>query len=121
MSEEIRVLVKRVGDEPKIETIAPGLHPMQEIVGGNIERIIVEACPEREISLWFNEEGRMFELPTQTVKLLEPWNKMEVFGNCFLEANEFGESVDLTPEEISRWMNLWSNSSSSRESGSQAN
>ena len=117
----IKILLRKAGHEAEIVTIAEGLDPMQKLVGGPIERIIVEKGPERDISMWFNEEGRMWELPTQTVKLLDPWHQMEVFGNCFLEATENGESVDLTDEEIARWMNLWANSSSSPESGRQAN
>lgn len=117
----IKILLKKVGHEAEVTTIDPGLYPMQKLVGGNIERIIVEANPKREISLWFNEEGRMWELPTQTLELLEPWDKMEVFGNCFLEATEYGESVDLTEEEIARWQKKWANSGQSQVSSRMAN
>lgn len=59
-TQELRVVVVKVGEYAEITTIPRGLDSLQSIVGGSIER----AYPfSDEVAVLWNEEGNLFDLP----------------------------------------------------------
>lgn len=106
----MRVLTKEVGLAPNVEEIKSGLEPMQAIVGGNIERIVLEAYwPAFEgsnIDLWANEEAKMIEGWQEQINFPLPHpDTGETFdvtsGTVFFSShNDEGESLSLTDKQI---------------------
>ena len=106
----MRVLTKEPGLPPNVEEISNGLEPMQKIVGGYIERVVLEAYwPAFEgsnIDLFCDEEHKMkagwherrnIDLPhPDTGKIFD-----SVAGNVFFcSHDDEGDSVSLTDEQI---------------------
>jgi hypothetical protein len=94
--ERISILVRRVGQEPAVETITNHLTAMQEIVGGNIEMPFNPDLPDLQIVC--NEDGKFLA----DVKPNVHWGDLDViFGDIFfVGTNKYGESVSITPEQI---------------------
>ena len=59
--QELRILLKKVGKEPKIMNIENTLEAKQEIVGGYIECVYLPN--DDSVVLICNEEGKLSELP----------------------------------------------------------
>lgn len=92
----IRVIVCRVGCDAVVEEIEPTLAAMQTLVGGYIERLILD----EKTDLWCNEEGLLKELP---------YNRNiaghRIVGDFFLASHDNeGETTTLTDAQIETWL-----------------
>ena len=106
---KIRVIVCRVGEAPKVEFIEDGLKPMQDIVGGYIERVALDGEPVsgRGVDLWLNEEGLIIGLPPNRLARQIPLYRgdLPLMGNFFIAAhNSMGDTLGLTEDECAEWM-----------------
>lgn len=100
--QDIRVLVKRVGQEPTVEVISKGLESMQAMVGGMIEHVWDPALTKARIDMWANEEGKLNGLPVH-LKLLDPEGITYdlICGDVFFSgAHHTGSSVSLSPKQV---------------------
>ena len=104
---KISVLLVEPEKYPKVIEIDDSLESMQAVVGGSIE----EYMPfEDEIAIICNEEGKLNDLPCCAALVSE--NKVFdiVVGNIvFTRANDMGETVSLTDEDID-YIKDWYNS-----------
>lgn len=91
--ENIKVLVKKVGQDPVEKTIKNDLEPLQEIVGGNIECVGLG----NNIALVLNEEGKLINLKPNFMLGVET-----IVGDCLFVKTDFstGEFVSLDDKEI---------------------
>jgi hypothetical protein len=106
----MRVLTKQPGLSPNVEEVASGLESMQKMVGGYIERIVLEAYwPAFEgssIDLYAHEESKMQEGWRERINFPLPHpDTGETFdvavGDVFFCASDDeGESISLTDEQI---------------------
>jgi len=88
-----RIVVKRVGQEPVVETREEiSLEVMQEIVGGNIKLL---GLPNG-IDLWLNEEGKLIDL-YPNVALGQEIIVGDIF---FAGSTPQGDTVGLTGTQI---------------------
>ena len=92
---EIIVVVKTPGEKAKMDTISNSLEGMQKVVGGNIEYV-----PWGNFDLYCNEEGKLNGLEPNLYNAV-PGDV--VVGTVFVsKANEDGEAVSLSKEEVSK-------------------
>lgn len=59
MMKKIKIILKKVGEEPRIAYIPNTLEAMQELVGGYIETVTLAS----DFIVVCNEEGRLIGLP----------------------------------------------------------
>lgn len=95
---KIKVLVRRVGQEPTVESIDNTLEAQQKIVGGYIE---MPYNPElsKDLKIVINEEGKFADDPKPNVF----WGDHDVIYGDILFVNvdeNSGETISLTPEQI---------------------
>ena len=96
----LTVIVCRVGQLAVVEQMAPGLKPMQDIVGGHIECVGLEGTPfEHGIDLWCNEEFLLKDYkPNRTIG-----PQLVIHGDFFIAAHDGeGETLGLTDAEVAR-------------------
>ena len=90
-------------EEVVIPTDNPTLEMMQSAVGGSIETMTRIPSPTREnveIDAYVNEEGLLIELPV-VMAVYDEYGVRPFAGSIvFVGANDEGESVSLTEEEI---------------------
>lgn len=102
MAKLINVMIKNVGAEPRTAEIVHNLAEMQEIVGGYIECV---ALPNN-IDMWINEEGMLEENPKLNLVVVNHKGDIhyKIVGDVFFAGhNKKGETISLTPEQIS-WL-----------------
>jgi hypothetical protein len=97
MKDPIKVLVRRAGQEPTVETIENTLAAKQKIVGGMIEMPYNPDFSE-SLQIVCNEEGKFVNDPEPNVR----WGDYDiVFGDIFFVAIDGeGGTISLTPEQI---------------------
>jgi hypothetical protein len=100
MNEIVRTLIFPVIGKP-CEQYLDGLEEFQKIVEGNIEYVdlghLTGFNELRDYDLFCNEEGYMKNLPMNRV-----FNNGIVLGNFIIsKADEYGDQVSLTDEDIS--------------------
>lgn len=98
----VTVLVVRVGEEPKLETIKGDLQSMYNTVGRGCD--LVQCVPVgNQVELWVDEEGKF-----RGTQPLNFWLRGadgtaydNVMGNAFFTGppDEEGELVDITAEQ----------------------
>lgn len=100
MSNLLTVIVCRVGQPAVVEQIAPGLKPMQDIVGGYIECVRLEGTPfEHGIDLWCDEEFLLKDYKPN--RIIGP--SLTIHGDFFIAAHDDeGETLGLTDAEVAR-------------------
>lgn len=103
MTEEakIRIVAVRIGDEPRVEKMKPGLKPMQEFVGGLIERI----CLDDYTDLWMNEEGRFTHSPNRLY--VDEHNRfaIPIHGDFFISCGSHDDNSDgISEAEAEKWI-----------------
>ncbi len=98
MKDPIKVLVRRVGQEPTVEVIENDLRSKQKLVGGYIEMPYNPDFSEG-LQIVCNEEGKFAEEPKPNVY----WGDYDViFGDIFFVGiGDEGEDISLTPDQIS--------------------
>ena len=97
MKDPIKVLVRRVGQEPTVEVVENALGTWQKLVGGYIEMPYNPEFSEG-LQIICDEEGKFKSDPKPNVY----WGDMDVvFGDIvFVGIGDEGENVSLTPEQI---------------------
>lgn len=96
-----RILLFPVGKEPKEVVIKNGLKPMQDVVGGLIEQITLEAG----VGLIFNEEGRLMCLPiNRYVKEAGDVIRGPMFISRY---NSAGKTVDITEADVKKYSKMF--------------
>jgi hypothetical protein len=94
----IKILVRRAGQEPTVETIRNHFTAMQEIVGGTIQ---MPYNPDlKDVQMVCNDEGKFLEDAQPNVR----WGDYDViFGDIFfVGTNKAGGSVSLTEAQIAK-------------------
>ena len=77
------------------------LSDMQKLVGGYIEHMTLD----RQIDLWFNEEGRLTGLPPNRLFTRFDGMEFDILGDAFItSSNEEGETISLTDEQARVWL-----------------
>ncbi len=93
----IKVVVKQVGEQPKVKVIENNIKALQEIVGGSIEMVRVPFTNEM-LYMVCNDTGKLDNLP---VNFYEPARCDIIVGNVFFTAGDYeGNLIDLTNEQI---------------------
>ena len=107
--EKIRVLLKKVGEEPQVIEIEDTLEAKQELVGGYIEM----ACPpihDDTAVIICNEEGKLLGLKPNVYLLTESGIPYDVVCGDFLivdaplESDDFG---GLSDEQIAKYTQFY--------------
>ena len=100
MKNKIRILYKKVGEEPKEMLIDNTLEAKQKLVGG-----LIEVVPYEDLIIICNEEGKLLGLKPNLVFDLD-----YIAGDCFLIGDDYekGDFRSLTQEEIIRGKEVFS-------------
>jgi hypothetical protein len=96
MTEEtITVVVKRVGQPAKVETIANDFRALQAIVGGAFDMPSMPGM--KNVNLVCNDTGKLVHLPANIY-----WGDTDIICGDLLivGSNEEGESISLTEKQI---------------------
>ena len=91
--DELRIVLKKVGEEPEIMNIENTLEAKQKLVGGWIEVITVTD----DILLVCNEEGKLDNLDPNLL-----FDYDYIAGDCFFIGDDYknGDFKSLTDEQI---------------------
>jgi hypothetical protein len=100
MEEKLKIVAVRIGAEPVVEELEPGLRPMQEFVGGSIERLCLDATTD----LWCNEDGKRTHSSNRLY--VSPAGYTDaIHGDFFLLSHDGeGETVGLTDAQAETWL-----------------
>lgn len=96
--EEIRVVVKNVGEKPKVVTIKNEWEEFSKIVDGYLETVPYWPEPiSRQVHMYCNEKGKLRGLDVNIN--LFPYDM--IVGNIFFSrVNDDGETVSITDQDI---------------------
>ena len=91
--EELKIVLKKVGEEPEVMNIENTLEAKQELVGG----LIQIASITEEILLVCNEEGKLENLPPNLL-----FDYDYIAGDCFFIGDDYDNAdfKSLTDEQI---------------------
>lgn len=93
----IKVVIKEVGEQPKVKVINNDLGELIRIVGGYVEMFRVPFTKEL-LYMGCNETGEIHNLP---FNFYEPARGDIIVGNVFFTAGNFeGDLIDLSYEQI---------------------
>lgn len=93
MSEKIKVLVKRAGEPAAIEEIDNDYRVIMNIIGGIPGMTGLPKVPGATIT--YNDAGLIDGLPPNI-----RWGNGHIAGNIIIAGDDYGETVSLTPEQI---------------------
>jgi hypothetical protein len=96
----IKAIVCRVGTDPVVEEIDRSLESLQKLVGGYLERIPLEV----QVDVWCNEDGKLWELEENRWVDSAKGPVLLLGDFVILSRNSAGEHIDLSNEEIERWL-----------------
>lgn len=99
---KIRVIVKKVGEEPQITEIENSYEAISSIVEGYVEHIYLS----NEVGCWLNEEGKLKQLPLN-MKLQDCKGKNFdlLNGNLVLIQEEEDKiSISMTDENVDKYL-----------------
>lgn len=90
--DELRILLKKVGQAPSIEVIKNTLEEKQRIVDG-----LIEVVPYKDVLIICNEEGKILN---QKPNILFDYDY--IAGDCFFVGDDYGNGdfKSLTKEQI---------------------
>lgn len=90
--DELRILLKKVGQAPSIEVIKNTLEEKQRIVDG-----LIEVVPYKDVLIICNEEGKILN---QKPNILFDYDY--IAGDCFFVGDDYenGDFKSLTKEQI---------------------
>lgn len=93
----IKVVIKEVGEQPKVKVINNNLKALRKIVGGCIEMVSLHYIADN-LYMVCNDTGKLDHLP---FNFYEPARKDIVVGNVFFTAGNLeGDLIDLSYEQI---------------------
>lgn len=89
---KMRVLYKKVGENPVVKIIEASLKAKQELVGG-----LIEVVPYEDVLIICNEEGKILNMPPNVV-----FDYDYIAGDFFVIGDDYknGDFKSLTKEEI---------------------
>ena len=93
MSKNLKVMVKKVGKQPTVETIENTLKSKQQLVNG-----LIEIVPYNdEILIVCNEEGKLLNMPPNLI-----FDYDYIAGDCFFVGDDYenGDFKSLTNKQI---------------------
>lgn len=93
VSKNLKVMVKRVGKQPTVETIENTLKAKQQLVNG-----LIEIVPYNdEILIVCNEEGKLLNMPPNLI-----FDYDYIAGDCFFVGDDYknGDFKSLTDKQI---------------------
>lgn len=94
---KIQVMVKNVGEPPKVETIESDYKAMQAVVGGLFDCVRLP----NNIDMWVNDEGLILDLPLNLRMYYQGELYNMICGNAFFAStNDEGDTVALNDEQI---------------------
>lgn len=93
MSKNLKIVLKKVGKEPTVETIENTLKAKQKLVDGLIEIVSVA----KDILLVCNEEGKILNMPPNLL-----FDYDYIAGDCFFVGDDYknGDFKSLTDKQI---------------------
>lgn len=95
--EKVRVMLFKVGENPEVGYVAPDLKEWEEFCGGTIGLHPIGGG----LSLVVNNKAQILNLPKNYVMHYNKGRQVVLLGNFFVHSyNEFGETADLSDEEI---------------------
>lgn len=103
MPNPIRVIVLKPerAELEVIENFDQSLESIQEMVGGYVQTLVLRSKDGREVTIWFNEEGKLMELPINFPIVQEGKVIELIVGNILVTSiNDSGETVGLNDEEL---------------------
>ena len=91
--EELKIVLKKVGEEPEVINIENTLEAKQKLVDGLIEVIRIA----EDILLICNEEGKLLNMPPNLI-----FDYDYIAGNCFFIGDDYlkGSFKSLSDEQI---------------------
>lgn len=95
MSEKIKVLVKRAGEPAAVEEIDNDYRVIMDIIGGLPGMTSLPKVPGATIT--YNDTGLIDGLPPNI-----RWGNGHIAGNIVIAGDEYGETISLTPEQITQ-------------------
>lgn len=105
MSDPVKVIVCRVGEEPAWEVLQPSrnghLNAMQRVVGGMVEVVHLADPAVPGLELWCNEEGMLIGLPINRVFGATPRRTPAGFEDAFVIDTTGGAGA--RPGEPGEW------------------
>ena len=97
--EEIKIVVKNIGEEAKVCVVKNKLENLQEIVGGLVEPVMYPDENEN-IDIVCDDEGK---IKKQAGNIYIPEYKEVIVGNCFFVGyDEDGNWISLTDEQAQK-------------------
>jgi hypothetical protein len=97
----MRILVKRVGEPAKVETIREAIkesvEDVRSIIGGNMEVVVLDMPG---LMLICNENGKLDGLPNNITIYGEP-----IAGDVCFVSTVCGDIVDITDEQVFELVN----------------
>ena len=94
----IKIIICKVGEEPKVTEIESGLDAMQAVVGGLIECVAITADETGGVDLWCNEEGLFTCEPNRLV------GQTPIHGDFFLARHDNeGNTCSLEDADTDKW------------------
>lgn len=101
--DELRILLKKVGQTPSIEVIKNTLEEKQRIVDG-----LIEVVPYKDVLIICNEEGKLLN---QKPNILFDYDY--IAGDCFFVGDDYenGDFKSLTKEQITDILDMLNNRS----------
>ena len=94
---KMRVLYKKVGENPVVKIINASLEAKQELVGG-----LIEVVPYEDVLIICNEEGKILNMPPNVV-----FDYDYIAGDFFVIGDDYehGDFKSLTKDEIEYYKN----------------
>ncbi len=94
---KLRVLYKKVGENPVVKIINASLEAKQELVGG-----LIEVIPYEDVLIICNEEGKILNMPPNVV-----FDYDYIAGDFFVIGDDYehGDFKSLTKDEIEYYKN----------------
>lgn len=101
--DELRILLKKVGQAPSIEVIKNTLEEKQRIVDG-----LIEVVPYKDVLIICNEEGKILN---QKPNILFDYDY--IAGDCFFVGDDYenGDFKSLNKEQITDILDMLNNRS----------
>ena len=100
----MKVLVVRVGEQPKVEDVKDDLKTYQSIVGGYIECISID----RNVDMVCNDEGKLIGLPINRPLVMNNRIVDLICGDFFIVGVDGADFTSLSDSMIEKWKKIYS-------------
>lgn len=101
--EEVRIVVKKIGEDAKVCVVKNELSSFQNIIGGLLEPVVFPEENEN-IDIVCDDEGK---IKGQAGNLYIPHYNEAIVGNCFFVGyDDDGNWISLTDEQVEKCLNF---------------